>query len=456
MVSDLAGFLTTCRTALGAAHVVTDPDVTDAQATDWTGRWRGSTPAVLRPGSTDEVRTVVHAARRHHIALVAQGGNTGLVGGSVPHAGEVIVDLRRFDELGPVDAPAAQVTVGAGATLAAVADHAAAHGLTVGVDLAARDTATIGGMVATNAGGLHVLRHGSMRAQVVGLEAVLGTGDAVTANLAGLVKDNTGYDLPGLLCGSEGTLGIVTRVRLRLVPRPAARVVGLLGLPTVTEAVAALPVLRSLDSLQAVELILDSGTQLVAGHLGLPVPLDPLPGCLLLVELGGAGDLLGELGSALELLGQAVTDSAVADDDAGMARLWRWREAHSEAAAALGLVHKADVTVPLSDMPAFVAAVPARVQAVAPGATTLLYGHLGDGNLHVNVVGPAADDDSALDAVFQLVVDLGGSVSAEHGIGVAKRHWLERQRGSAAVDAMGAIKAALDPDGILNPGVLLP
>lgn len=453
---DLGGFLALVGEVLGPVGVVTDPDVTAGQVVDWTGRWRGRTPAVLRPGTTDEVAAVVRAARRHRVALVPQGGNTGLVGGSVPHHDEVLVDLRRLDERVPVDTAAAQVTVGAGATLAAVAAHVRPDGLSVGVDLAARDTATIGGMVATNAGGLHVLRHGSMRHQVLGLEAVLGTGEVVAANLAGLVKDNTGYDLPGLLCGSEGTLGIVTRVRLRLVPTPAARVVALLGLDGVNEAVAALPVLRRLPSLHAVELILADGIRRVAEHLGQPVPLDPLPDCLLLVELAGPGGLLDELAAGIEGLGELVRATAVADDGAGMARLWRWREAHSEAAAALGLVHKADVTVPLASMATLVAEARARVQEVAPAAITFVFGHLGDGNLHFGVVGPPAEDDRAVDAIFERVLAHGGSVSSEHGIGVAKRGWLERQRGREAVAAMCAVKAALDPDGILNPHVLFP
>jgi FAD/FMN-containing dehydrogenase len=367
-----------------------------------------------------------------------------------------VVDLRRLDALGAVDTGAAQVTVGAGATLASVQAHVAPHGLALGVDLAARDSATIGGMVATNAGGLHVLRHGTMRAQVLGVEAVLGTGAVVAANLGGLVKDNTGYDLPGLLCGSEGTLGIVTSVRLRLVPQPTSRLVALLGLASVSAAVDALPVLRSLSDLRAVELVLDAGLRAVGAHLGLPPPFEPLPPCALLVEVAGEGDVLAPLAAVIDDLGGDVLASAVADDDAGAARLWRWRDAHSEAAAALGLVHKADVTLPLSAMAEFVAAVPPHVEAAWPGATTFVYGHLGDGNVHVNVVGPPADDDRAIDAVLSLVLDHSGSVSAEHGVGVAKRAWLERQRGSAAVTAMRAIKSALDPDHILNPGVLLP
>lgn len=455
MTGDVAALIDACRTALGARRVVTDPEVTRSQCVDWTGRWHGTTAAVLRPGDVGDVATVIGLARQHRVPLVPQGGNTGLVGGSVPHAGEAVVDLRDLGEMGAVDRDALQVTVGAGATLSRVQAHVAPAGLAVGVDLGARDQATIGGMVATNAGGLHVLRHGSMRAQVLGVEAVLGTGAIVRANLEGLVKDNTGYDLPGLLCGSEGTLGIVTAVRIRLVPIPTARVVALMGLPSIDDAVAALRILRRCPSLHAVELVLDSGLAAVAGHLDAPLPLDPAPPCALLVELAGDGPLLAELGAAIDALGAVVRGSAVADDDAGMARLWRWREAHPEAAASHGLVHKADVTVPLGSMAAFVDAVTPTVDAVAPGSLTLVYGHLGDGNLHVNVVGPPADDSSAVDAVLELVLRHGGSVSAEHGIGVAKRAWLERQRGTEAVEAMRAIKMALDPDGILNPHVLL-
>lgn len=456
MSGGLDGFLATCTEALGFAHVLTDPDRVAAHSVDWTRRWQGRAAAVLRPGTTDEVVRIVDAARRHHVGLVPQGGNTGLVGGSVPRSDEVVVDLRRFDALGPVDVAASQVTVGAGATLASVDRHVAVHAMAVGVDLGARESATIGGMVATNAGGLHAVRHGSMRAQVLGVEAVLGTGEVLRVNLAGLMKDNTGYDLAGLLCGSEGTLGIVTTVRLRLVDRPATRLVALVGFADIDTAVGALGSLRSLRDLQALEVMLDDGIRVVARHLGVAPPLDPLPRCVLLVELAGAGDLLAELGGALAELGTSVRASAVAADGAGAERLWRWREAHSEAAAAVGLVHKADVTVPHRALASFVAEVAAVVEAHSPGATTLVYGHLGDGNLHVNVVGPAADDERPVDAVLQLVVDRGGSVSGEHGIGVAKRAWLERQRGPVAVAAMRAVKQALDPDGILNPGVLLP
>jgi len=456
-MGDAAAFLEAARDAIGGAHVITDPDIVAGHVVDWTGRWRGTSAAVVRPGSPDDVVALVLAARRHLVALVPQGGNTGLVGGSVPSAGEVVVDLRRLSRLDPVDPIAQQVTVGAGVTLEVLQSHARRDGLALGVDLSARGTATIGGMTATNAGGLHVLRHGSMRAQVLGVEAVLGTGALIRSNLAGLVKDNTGYDLPGLLCGSEGTLGIITAVRVRLVPRPEHRVVALVGFASVAAAVAGLPALRAAPGLRAAELVLGDGLLLVAAFLDRPAPLEPVPEAALLVEVAGdARGLSDQMAQVLDRLGNAVQSSAGAEDPVGVARLWRWRDACPEAAAALGLVHKADVTVPVPAVAAFVAAVGPAVAALAPAATTLVYGHLGDGNLHVNIVGPEADDEGPVDAVLGLVLAHEGSVSAEHGIGAAKRKWLVRQRGAATVDAMRAIKAALDPSGILNPGVLLP
>lgn len=455
-MTPIEAFLGECAVELGTHRVVTDGGVLAGHVTDWTARWHGHTPALVRPRSAGDVARVVAAARRHGVPLVPQGGRTGLAGGAVPMAGEVVVDLRGLDELGPVDAAAAQVTVGAGVTLATVQGHVRPHGLTLGVDLAARDAATIGGMVATNAGGLHVLRYGTMRHQVLGVEAVLGTGAIVSANLAGLVKDNTGYDLPGLLCGSEGTLGIVTRARLRLVPLRSSTVVALLGFASIGDAVSAVPVLRAAPDLHALEVLLAPGIRIVAAHLGVTPPLVPVPPVVVLAELAGEGDLLDQLGGVLDRLGPAVTTSAVADDPVGTSGLWRWRESHTDAAAALGIVQKADVTVPLGAMAEFVDEVGPAVAAAVPGSRSLVFGHLADGNLHVNVVGPDPDDERALDAVLELVLAHGGSVSAEHGIGVAKRHWLERQRGAAAVDAMRALKRALDPDGVLNPGVLLP
>ncbi|MCU1379380.1 MAG: linked oxidase domain protein [Acidimicrobiales bacterium] len=434
------------REAVGEAHVLVEPDVRAGYELDWTGRFLGTTPAVVRPGSTEEVAAVVQACGAAGVALVPQGGNTGLVGGSVPLAGEVVLSLRRLNGLGPIDELAGQVTVGAGVTLAAVQAHAVASGWAVGIDLAARDSATIGGMVATNAGGLAFLRHGGMRDQLAGVEAVLGDG-TVVSHLGGLRKDNTGYDLAALLCGSEGTLGVVTAVRLRLVAPVVERCTALVAVEGVAAALGAVGTLRRAGVvLEAAELFLDDGMQLVCDFLGVARPLAAAP-AYLLVEWAGEVEDLGVIDAV---------DAVVADDAGRRESLWRYREAHTEAVNALGVPHKLDVTLPLPALAAFVADVPGAVAAVAPGSRVVLFGHVADGNIHVNVVGPPADDESVDDAVLRLVVERGGSISAEHGIGTAKKRWLHLARTEAELHAFRSIKRALDPSGILNPNVLVP
>jgi FAD/FMN-containing dehydrogenase len=439
---------------VGDRHVLTDPEVTAGYTVDWTGRFRGATPAVVRPGSVEEVAALVGVARAHGLALVPQGGNTGLVGGSVPLAGEVVVSLRRLDAVEGVDADAGHLTAGAGATIAAVAAAARSAGWDYGVDWAARDTATVGGSVATNAGGLRVVRHGPTRAQLLGVEAVLGTG-ARLSDLGRLEKDATGYDLSGLVCGSEGTLAVVAAARLRLVPPVAERAAAALAFASLAAAVRAVGELRrGLPGLEAAEAYGADEADLVAAHLGEPPSLRPAPPATLLVEVGGAGDQVAVLGDAVAGL-DGVLDAAVAEDGPRRAALWRHRESLTEAIAAVGPHHKLDVSLPAPALAPFAEEVRSRVGRTAPGARTWIFGHLGDGNLHVNVTGVAPDDEDVDDAVLGLVLELGGSISAEHGVGTAKRRWVARQRGPEAVAAMASIKAALDPDGILNPGVLL-
>ena len=442
----MEALLAELRSIVGDAHVLVDADVRAGHEVDWTGRFVGSTPAVVRPGSTDEVAGVVRACADRSCALVPQGGNTGLVGGSVPLAGELVLSTQRLRSVGPVDDLAGQVTVGAGVTLGALQAHVAASGWEVGVDLAARDSATIGGMVATNAGGLAFVRHGGMREQVVGVEAVLGDG-SVVSHLGGLLKDNTGYDLAALLCGSEGTLGVVTAVRLRLVPPTGDRVTALVAVAGVASALGVVRDLRrSGVVLEAAELFLDEGMALVCGHLGIGRPVAAAP-AYLLVEWAGPVDVLAAAD---------VVDAVVAEDAGRRASLWRYREAHTEAVNALGVPHKLDVTLPLAELSSFVDDVRAAVTAVAPGATVVLFGHVADGNVHVNVVGPPPDDETVDDTVLRLVAERGGSISAEHGIGTAKKHWLHLARSDAELAAFRSLKAALDPKGILHPNVLLP
>ena len=435
---------------LGADRVLTAPEDTAPYCVDWSGRFRGTTPAVLLPGTTEEVAAVVAACREHGIGLTLQGGNTGLVGGSVPLAGEVVLCLRGLDRVGPVDDIAGQVTAGAGASLARVRGTAAAAGWDYGVDIASRDRASVGGTIATNAGGLRMLRHGDTRAQLLGVEAVLGDG-TVVSHLAGLTKDNTGYHVPGLLCGSEGTLGVVTAARLRLVPAATHRLTSLLAFDDVGSAVvAANDLRRTVRALEAAELMLAAGIDLVCRVTGLaPITATRHP-AYLLVGVADTADPSVDLAAGIAALRH------VAEVVPGDASLWAYREGHPAAVNTVGPPHKLDVTLPADRLPAFVARVPEVVARLAPHARAWMWGHAADGNIHVNVTGVEPGDDEVDDAVLRLVASLGGSISSEHGIGTAKRRWLHLSRSPAEIDAFRALKRALDPDGILNPNVLLP
>ena len=388
----------------------------------------------MRPGSTAEVAELVRLARAHGVPLVPQGGNTGLVAGGVPLAGEVVVSLGRLRRLDPVDRLAAQLTAGAGVTLATLAAHADAARRAYGVDLGSRASATVGGMVATNAGGLHVVRHGAMRAQVVGVEAVLGTGEVIS-RLGGLVKDNTGYDLAQLLCGSEGTIGIVTAARLRLVPRPRHVVTALAGVASIEDAVALAAELRwALPEVLALEMMTGPSLRLVAEHLGAPPPVAPGAGAYLIVEAGGAEDPLPHLAGARR-----------------PPRGGRRRRGHRagrpgppvalaggapEAGARFGVVHKLDVTLPAAELAGFCHAVVERVAAARPTPARCCSATSATAT-HVNVAGPAADDEEVDDLVLALVVERGRSISAEHGIGTLKRRWLGRDLGRGGRHAGG-------------------
>jgi FAD/FMN-containing dehydrogenase len=454
---------------VGADHVLADPAVRAGFEVDWTGRWRGVALAVVRPGSVDEVAEVVRLCRGQRVGIVPQGGNTGLVGGGVPRpayaaAGvarreAIVLSTTRLSGLGAVDEAAGEVVAGAGVTLAALQHHAGSAGLAFGIDFGARDSATVGGMIATNAGGIHVLRHGTMREQLSGIEAVLGDG-TIVRRLEAPRKDNTGYHLPSLLAGSEGTLGIVTAARVHLVPRLDHRAVAVLGMAGVGAAVAlAARLRRMLPTLEAAELFFDDGLGLVVRHLGGLRPFSEPQPAYLLVEVADVADPEPALVDALAELADGedagVLDAAMAADTTARERLWLLREGHGDAIGREGVPHKLDVALPVGRLEAFVERVGGAVTAAAPGARTIVFGHVLDGNLHVNVMGPAADDEGADDAVLWLTLELGGSISAEHGIGIAKVRWLARDRAPGDLAAMRAIKTALDPDGILNPGVLL-
>jgi FAD/FMN-containing dehydrogenase len=440
---------------VGVEHVLVDPDLKASYETDWTGRFTGSALCVVRPASTDEVVRVLQVCRAAGLAVVVQGGNTGLVGGGIPAGGEVLVSLTRLTGVGEVDLSSAQVTVGAGVTLAQLQATARAADLDFGVDLAARDSATVGGLVATNAGGIRVVRYGSMRQQVVGLTAVLADG-TVLERMAGLEKDGTGYDLMGLIAGSEGTLAVVTSVRVRLVPRFRARAVALLAMDSTASAVAVLPGLRSsLPTLSAAELFYGAGLALVRKHGGLPAPFPEEHEAYLLLECSDLTDPTAQLVQAVESA-EGLVDARIADDPAGQRALWAYRETHTESISAEGVPVKLDVSVPVARLPELADALDAVIKGVCPGARPIVFGHVNEGNLHVNVLDTGDLHDEVSDAVLRLVASLDGSISSEHGVGRAKVPWLSLSRTTAEISAMRSLKDALDPTGLLAPGVLFP
>ena len=428
-----AGLLGELRAALGAdaeVHLLTDPELTEAYGTDWTRRWSSRPLAVVRPGTVHAVAAVLLACLRHGAPVVTQGGNTGLVGGSVPAAESesVVLSTTRLDSLGEVDSASRQVHVGAGVTLAALQAHARAAGLVYGVDLAARDTATLGGTVATNAGGLRVVRFGDTRAQVTGLEVVTADG-GVISRTDGLPKDGAGYDLTQLFVGSEGTLAVVTKARVRLHRPDRPGVTCLVGCRSLAEAVSLLP-----DSdVRLAEVMTEAGLSLTCQVTGMPHPLTRRWPVYLLMETPYLPDLPEDV------------DAAVDD------RLVEYRERHPESIATLGVVHKYDVSVPIDALDDLLSR---AAESVAPHRL-FVYGHLAEGNLHLGVAGPAPDDEGIDADVLGLVAEMGGSIASEHGVGRAKAGLLSLSRSPADIATMRAVKTALDPAGILNPGVVL-
>jgi FAD/FMN-containing dehydrogenase len=435
---------------VGEQHVLTG-DATAGFAVDWTGRFQGQTPAVVRPRDTDQVARVLACCTGAGLAVVPQGGNTGLVGGGVPLHGEVLLSLARLRDLSPADPASRQVTAGAGVTLQQVAD--ADPDLDLGIRIASQGSATVGGAVATNAGGLRVLRYGPMRSQLRGVEAALSDG-TVVSHLSGLVKDNTGYDYPALLAGSEGTLAVITRARLQLVPRPRDPVTVIVapgGLAEVHDV--ARRALAEVPGLLSAEFFTQAGLEILVQHAGLRPPAfdpplaTPAPAYLLL-EAAGPGapdDLAGLIGDL---------PAAVAQETAGREALWACRERHPEAAGFLGVPIKLDVSAPAAHWVRLAGTVADQVAAADPGATVITYGHVADGNVHVNIVPAAPADGRHEDAVFGLIAALGGSISAEHGIGVLKGRWLELARSAAERQLFARIRAAFDPAGTLNPAIL--
>ena len=457
---------------VGPANVLRAPEDLSGYEQDWRKRWHGRALAVVRPGCTAEVAAVVKACAGAGISLVPQGGNTGLVGGGVPddQARQVVLSLRRMSAVRKIDAENLTMTVEAGCVLQAVQAAAEAQGLLFPLSLAAEGSCTIGGNLATNAGGTQVLRFGNARDLCLGVEVVTPAGE-IWDGLSGLRKDNTGYDLRGLFIGSEGTLGVITAATLKLFPLPATTLTALASCPSLEAAVELLGLARSrLDAgLTGFEVMNRFSLDLVARHF--PALPRPLPGAVwtVLLEQSGPQDEAGARASLEALLESAldsgcVEDAVVAESLAQSRALWHLRESIPLAQAEEGLNIKHDISVPVSAIPRFVQQTDAALQAHMPGIRLVNFGHLGDGNLHYNVQAPPGADardflETQEPRVNEIVYDnvqaFGGSISAEHGVGSLKLEELRHRKSAVALSLMRQIKAALDPQGLMNPGRVL-
>lgn len=457
----------------GAKAVIDDPDAVAPWLVDWRGRYRGKAAAILSPTTTAEVAEMLAMARAARVALVPQGGNTSMVGGATPpdDGAALIVSTRRLNRVRSVDSAANLAVAEAGVILADLHDAALSAGRRFPLTLGARGSATIGGLVSTNAGGTQVLRFGTMRALVAGIEAVLPDG-SVHDGLAALKKDNRGYDLKELLIGAEGTLGIVTAATLRLVPAVVARAVAWCGVPS---PAAALTLLRRLeaqtDTVESFEIVPQVSLDLVLRHIpGTRAPLAQAHPWHVLVEaIATATDAEPPAALLERLLGGAlaageVADAVIAASEAQADAFWRLRDSISSAEKAHGPAVQHDISVPVDTMPRFMVEAAAACETRFPGTSASGFGHLGDGNVHFHVRAPAGVDGDAwytreapriTPFVNDLVIAAGGSISAEHGIGQMKLGELERLSSPARLAALRAIKAAFDPDGLMNPGKLV-
>jgi FAD/FMN-containing dehydrogenase len=457
------------RRLVGADFCLTESGDIAPYATDWRGRYSGQPLCVVRPANTDEVAAVVKACAAANVAIVPQGGNTGLCGGATPTNGEVIVCLTRLNHIRAIDTDNNTLVAEAGCTLAAVQAAAAEAGRLFPLSLAAEGTATIGGNLATNAGGVQVLRYGNARELCLGLEVVLPDG-RVWSGLRALRKDNTGYDLKHLFIGAEGTLGLITAAVLKLFSRPRATATAWASVPTPTAAVALLTRLRERigGRVTAFEIVGRPALELVLKHI--PDSRDPLPDTSpwqVLIELSDTMET--DLAEPLaEVLADAVAagearDAAIAASEAQARALWALRENISEAQKIEGLSIKHDISLPVSRIAEFIERCDAALAAAFPGLRIVCFGHLGDGNLHYNQSKPAAQDNAAFIArteavnrvVHDLVHELDGSISAEHGLGQLKRAEVLRYKSAVEMDMMRAVKQALDPRALMNPGKVL-
>ncbi|MUL75628.1 FAD-binding oxidoreductase [Mycolicibacterium sp. CBMA 226] len=438
---------------VGPAYVTTDPDVLASRVVDHTGRYRGRAQALVRPGSGAEVAAVLRVCRDAGAYVTVQGGRTSLVAGTVPEHDDVLLSTERLSTIDAVDAEERRVRAGAGATCAAVQHAAAAAGLVFGVDLASRDSATVGGMASTNAGGLRTVRYGNMREQILGLDVALPDGSLVHRH-SHVRSDNTGYDLTSLFVGAEGTLGVITGLDLRLYPAPAHRVTAVAGFDDLEALIDTGRRFRDMDGIAALELIDSRGSALTAEHLGVAAPVDGA--WQLLIEMAGDTDQTELLASALEDA-ELVGEPAVGMDISASQRLWQVRESIGEILGWYGPPLKFDVSLPLSRIHEFTDRAVTLVAEYAPDAIPVLFGHIGEGNLHLNLVRCNVSDETEralYGATMTLIADCDGNVSSEHGVGTRKRDYLTMSRTETDIAVMRAVKAAFDPTGYLNPAVL--
>ncbi|MES2298555.1 MAG: FAD-binding oxidoreductase [Pseudomonadota bacterium] len=468
----MQAFLAHCRALLGHDYVLTSAPEMAPFLTDWRDRFTGAALAVLRPANTEQVAAVVQACERWRVPIVPQGGRTGLVLGSVPDASgdAIVLSLARMNRVRALDTLNRTITVDAGCILQQVQEAACAQGCLFPLSLAAEGSCTIGGNLSTNAGGTAVLRYGNMRELCLGLEVVTPHGQ-VWSGLRGLRKDNTGYDLRDLFIGAEGTLGIITGAVLKLFPQPKAAITALVGLPTPRHALELLMQMQQYcgASLTGFELMSAFCLRLVAAHFpDLPEPFTDPHAQYVLLELSSseseahAIDLL-ERAIGAALAAGTADDAVVATSLAQSQGLWKVREHIPLAQARAGKNIKHDVSLPVSRVVEFIEATDARLVRAFPGCQLVCFGHLGDGNLHYNVAPPEGSSHEAFlgnqEAISRIVYDsvdaYGGSISAEHGIGALKRDELKRYKSEVELGMMRAIKAALDPNGIMNPGKVL-
>ncbi len=469
----MSAFVDGLRSIVGPGHVLTTAEDMAPFLCDWRGRYRGSALAVVRPGNTGELSALVQACVGAGVPMVPQGGNTGLCGGATPLAdgASIVIALGRMNRVRAVDADNNTLCAEAGCTLAAVQSAAAAAGRLFPLALASEGSCMIGGNLSTNAGGVQVLRYGNTRELVLGLEVVLPDG-RIWDGLRGLRKDNTGYDLKQLFIGAEGTLGIISAAVLKLFPAIRARATAWVAVADPQAAVRLLGRLRAQcgERVTAFELVGSTALELVLRHI--PHMRDPLPGVggwTVLVELSdpSADAMLAAQLEAVLAVACAeglATDAVVAASETQAAALWALRENISEAQRSEGISIKHDVSVPVSAIPEFLERAGHAVWQRWPDARVVAFGHIGDGNLHYNLSRPASADNPAFIAgtpevnriVHDIVAELGGSISAEHGLGQLKRNEIARYKSAVEIDLMRSIKHALDPMGLMNPGKVLP